>query len=121
MSYEMRLDTTRQIVTVIHLSSFKRTTAQKVLPEIVNLLAFKRWHRILIDFTEVEVVDLAAFSSYITENNIHRTLPGSLAMGILVSAEELEGCPCNEKFSDAKFSLRFFSSRDEVLDWLKRY
>ena len=85
---------------------------------MMNILAFKRWNKILVDFRDVPGTDLNNFVEYIFSKNLHQALPRGIKMGILVS-EQSEIPKENELTSESRIEIRTFSSERDVMNWFE--
>ncbi|MCF7942267.1 MAG: hypothetical protein K9M84_11675 [Spirochaetia bacterium] len=117
MSYEILLNKTKKLVVVVHHEEFAEKTAKRVLPEMMNILAFKQWNHVLIDFRALAQVDLFEFKQYIIQNNIHRALPRTIQMGILVLEHQDSDPASDGNEIRSKIEMRVFHSEDDALAW----
>ncbi len=118
MSYEIRLNRERRLVVIVHHQEFEHTIGSKVLPEMMNVLAFKQWSNVLVDFREVPGTDLIDFEHYIFSKNLHQTMPRGIRMGILVS-EESKIPEENIFAAESRMDMRVFDCEGDALNWFE--
>ena len=119
MSYEIRLNQEHKLVIVVHHQMFRHGIGSKVLPEMMNVLAFKRWNNILVDFRDLPLEDLQVFEQFIVSQNLHNTLPSKIKMGVLVSDENT---PDGSSIAtDTRMDLRLFSNEGAAMNWFIQY
>lgn len=121
VSYEILLNDEKKLVQVIHYEDFDQNVGMKVLPELMNVLAFKRWGNVLVDFREVHEIILSVFEEFIISRNIHKTLPSRIKMGILVSSKTVQNSESQlykeGELIGSRIEIRLFFSEDEAMVW----
>ncbi len=121
VSYEILLNDEKKLVQVIHYEDFDQNVGMKVLPELMNVLAFKRWGNVLVDFREVHEISVSVFEEFIISRNIHKTMPSKIKMGILVSRTTARNSESQlykkGELTGSRIDIRLFSSEDEAMVW----
>lgn len=117
MSYEILLNKSKRLVRVVHHKGFAQEIGARALPEVMQVLVFKRWSNILVDVRSSDEPAMREFESFFQDRNIHRSLPGHIRMGVLAPEDAGSKILSSVRLDSSNIDVRLFTDEEEALSW----
>lgn len=117
MSYEILLNKSKRLVRVVHHKGFAREIGDRALPEVMQVLVFKKWSNVLVDVRSSDELSLREFETFFQDRNIHRSLPGHIRMGVLAPVDSEPDVLNPGDIDSEGIDVRLFTDEQEALSW----